>query len=134
VADRSFLTEILSLLLVAALVWPCSGVTARGKASDSASARFESSVAHAAVKARPHGDKSVPERRFSKFRGILDNDPAILCDDSADWVEGSTGFVAAYPAAPAHGSFSVPAPVAGMIAGPSPVQAAPIQFLCRYQC
>jgi hypothetical protein len=91
-------------------------------------------VGHPLIRAGSQGFKPVSERHLSKLRGILDDDPAMLPDESEDWVEDFSGLVAAYPAAAAHGSFFMAAPVVVMNAGLAPTPTSPIDVLCRYQC
>jgi hypothetical protein len=133
VGDRSFLTEIVALFLAISLAWPSSGYTRVGQApSTSVVPVVTSSEGHSLIRARSQGLETVPERHASKLRGVLDDDPAMLSDDSEDWIEDSTGLTAAYPAAPAHGSFFMVASLLGVNAGPP--QTPPIHLLCRYQC
>jgi hypothetical protein len=135
VGDRSFLTEILALLLAASLAWPNSGYARAGQvASSTPFPVIASSAGDPLFRARSQGFKPVPERHLLKFRGVLDDDPAMLSDDLEDWIEDFSGLVAAYPATPAHGSFFMANPVVGMNAGLPPTPTSPIHVLCRYQC
>ena len=132
--DRSFLSDLLALLLVATLVWPCSGYSSPGKPSDLASARADVPLAHARIKAQSCEFKVSPGRHFSTPRAILDDDPAILCDDSEDGIEGSAAVVPPSTAELAYGCIAVTAPLACLIARLAAIHARPIDFLCSYQC
>jgi hypothetical protein len=135
VGDRSFLTEILALFLAAGLAWPGTGCTRSGQAAISSLVPVvASSVGHPLLRARSQGFKPAPERHMSKLRGVLDDDPAMLSDESEDWVEDFSGLVADYPADHAHGSFYLAVPVVGMNAGFPPTPTSQIHVLCRYQC
>jgi hypothetical protein len=135
VVDRSYFTEILALLLAASVGWPNSGFTRTGQAAISTtSSVIESHLGAALFLAPNQGFKPVPERHLLKQRRVLDDDPAMLSDDLEDWIEDSNGLVAAYPAAPAHGSFFTATLAVGMNAGVPPASTAPRQMFCRYQC
>jgi hypothetical protein len=134
VGDRSFLSDLLSLLLVATLVWPCSGYGFPGKPSDVTSARAGIPLAHARVKAQSCEFKASPGRHFSTTRAILDDDPAILCDDTEDAIKGSAALMPSTTTELAYGCFAVTAPLARLIACVASSRAAPIDFLCSYQC
>jgi hypothetical protein len=135
VGDRSLLTEIVALLLAASIAWPGSGYTcARQAASATIVPVVASTVGHPLMRARNQGFKAVPERHLSKLGGVLDDDPAMLSDDSDDWIEDLPGLLAACPAAHAQGTFSMAAAVVGMNAGLPPTPRSPIHVLCRYQC
>ena len=133
--DRSYFTEILALVLAASVAWPNSGFTRTGQAAISiTSSVIESHLGDALFQAPNQGFKAVPERPLLKQRRVLDDDPAMLSDDSEDWIEDSNSLVAAYPAAPAHGSFFTATLAVGMNAGVPPASTAPRQMFCRYQC
>ena len=135
VGDRSFLTEILALFLAAGLAWPSSGCTRSGQAAISTLVPVvASSVGHPLLRARSEGLKPAPERHLSKLGGVLDDDPAMLSDESEDWVEDLSGLVTDYPAAHARASFFMTAPVVGMNAGFLRTPTSPIHVLCRYKC
>jgi hypothetical protein len=135
VGDRSFLTEILAVLLAASVAWPSLGYTRTCQSTSSVVVPVvASSAGHPLFRARSQGFKAVPERHPLKLRGVLDDDPAMVCDESEDWMEVFSCLVAAYPAAPAHASFFMPTPVVGMNAGFPPTPTSPIHVLCRYQC
>ena len=134
VADRSFLSELLALLLAATLGWPCAGYGSPDKQSETTSGRSETAVAGARVRARCCEYKAVPVRQLTTPRGVLDDDPAILDDDSEDGIEGSSAFVPPSTAELAHGCYPVAVPSARVIGGLAATHAASIDFLCRYQC
>jgi hypothetical protein len=135
VGVRSFLTEILALLLAASMAWPNSDYTRTCQtAGSTALPAVASSAGQPLIRARSQGLKPVPERQPSKLRGALDDEPAMLPDESDDWNEDFSALVATYPAAAAHGSFFMATPVAGMNAGLAPTPTSPIDALCRYQC
>jgi hypothetical protein len=134
VGDRSLLTELLILLLAATFTWPCSGYGSPGKPSELASVQSKSQVAHAGVGTQAGEFKPAPERHHSVRRGVLDDDPAILDDNSEDWIEGPAGFALAFTAELAHGSFPMTIPCARLIAGLAATHAAPIDFSCCYRC
>jgi hypothetical protein len=134
VGDRSFLSNSLALLLVATLIWPCAGYGSLGKPSESTSVRSEAALAHAPVGARSCEFTAIPGRHFSTPRAVLDDDPAILCDDSEDGIEGSAAVVPLSTAELAYGCIAVTAPLARLIARLAAIHARTIDFLCSYQC
>jgi hypothetical protein len=134
VGDRSLLTELLAILLVANFTWPCSGYGSLCTPSGPTHVYSGSSEAHSGVRVRSRDDKPFPERRVSTPRGVLDDDPAILCDDSEDWFEGCTRFVPAPMAELVHSSFVDMIPFAGFFAGRATTHTLPIDFLCSYRC
>jgi hypothetical protein len=134
VGDRSFLSNLLALMLVATLAWPCGGSVAPCKPSDAASVGREVPGVHVPLGGQSCELSAIPGRHVSTPRAILDDDPAILCDDSEDGIEGSAAFVPQCTAELARGCIPVTAPLARSIAGVATIHAAPIDFLCSYQC
>jgi hypothetical protein len=135
VGDRSFLTELLALVLAATFVCPCSAYGSVGKPSPSVSGCSQNRwVVEGSVNVLPHATQSAPDRHASKLRGVLDDDGAILGDDSEDWLEWPAGLSPQYPASSAPGLLPVTGQIVGMLAGPSHTYAWPIHFLCSYQC
>jgi hypothetical protein len=135
VGDRSFLTEILALLLAASLVWPNSGaVRPEQAASCIIVPTFASFSGHSLIRARSQGFNPVSERQALKLRGILDDDPAVPSDESENWIEDFSGLIADCPVASAHGLFFIDTSAAGMNSGLPPIPTSPIHALCRYQC
>jgi hypothetical protein len=76
----------------------------------------------------------VSDRQHVKRSGVLDDDQAMLPDDTEDWREDDAGLLVAYPDSPAHSSFVFAAPTLSLNALPVPVVASPIHTLCRYRC
>jgi hypothetical protein len=134
VGDRSFVSSFLSLLLAATLVWPCGGYGSPGKPSESTNDRSEAPGVHVRVQGRSCEFKAVAGRHISTPRAVLDDDPAILGDDSEDGIKGSSTLVPPLKAEFAYGYFAVTAPLARLMAGLAATHAAPIDFLCSYQC
>ncbi len=135
VADRSFLTDLLVLVLAATFVCPCSLYGSAGKPSDSTIAGREGRPDNArGMRASNHACQPAPDRHASKLRGVLDDDPAIVRDDSEDWLEGPTGFAPQYMAPPCAGFLPVIDQIVMTLAGPSRNPTWPIHFLCSYQC
>ena len=133
VGDRSLLTELLAILLVANFVWPCAGYGSAGISSGPMRGHAESPVARAGLGVRSRDYKPFPGRRVSTPRGVLDDDPAILYDDSDDWIEGSTRLVPPPVAEAARSSF----PVTVLFAGLTASRAAPHtarDFLGSFRC
>jgi hypothetical protein len=135
VVDRPFLTELLVVLLIATFVWPVSGYSPAAKPCTSINRPSEVlGTAQTEVSARTHACQPVPEGHPSKFRGVLDDDQAILCDDSEDLLESTAGFSLPYPAVLAFGPFRLASQTIGLTSSLSHTHTAPIHFLCSYQC
>jgi hypothetical protein len=134
VRDRSFLTELLALMLAAALGWPGSGNGFPPKPPVTTGVRCHSTTIRAGTRAVSGQIKPIAEHDASTPRGVLDDDPAILADNSEEWIQGSTGC-----GLPAVGEFAsrlicAKRRMAGAIADPALSQPALIDRLCRYQC
>ena len=135
VGDRSFLTELLVLVLAVTFAFPSSACGSTAKESTAVSARGQTRpVSGHATNVLPQVKQPpVLDRHLSKLRGVLDDDPAIL-DDSEDWVEGPTGFAPQYPDFPAPVLLRASDQRVGTMACPPHTHARLIQLLCTYQC
>jgi hypothetical protein len=134
VRDRSFLTELLVLSLAAALAWPGLASGAPSSASPTANVPSKATVNKAGILGRSRQVKSLAERDPSTPRGMLDDDPAILADNSEEWIEGSISLTL-----PAGGEFTcgtlpVTTHEVNQIIAPSLHHAAIIDLLCTYRC
>jgi hypothetical protein len=135
VGDRSFLTEILALMLAVSLVWPNAGSTRSDQPTSSKCQLIgERSLGNPLIRSQAQAFKPAPERQLFKHRGVLDDDPAVLADESEDWIEDFSSFAAAYSSAPAPGLVFMVTPVVGINAGSPPNAMSLIHALCRYRC
>lgn len=112
---RSFLTELLVLLLAAALGWPGWTCGAPSSSSKATSVRSRAVDRQACILGRSRQVKPVPEHDPLTRPAGLDDDPAIPADSSEEWIEGSTGLSLPASVESGCGIFATTAPYSGLI-------------------
>ena len=134
VGDRSNLTKAFALILAATVGWPALGLPSLGRGPSSTKAYSEIRVSAPGAPNHTLELKSVTERHRSVINGFLDDDSALVCDDTEDWVEVCASLELEYQAVPAPGPVSIPLVPLRTISPCFSSHSAPIQCLCRYQC